>query len=55
MLDAERRAREAKTARLKAQRQFLEASAARLPPDPVSKEPQPPRRQKRVRKMIEVS
>ncbi|ESW89169.1 hypothetical protein NKI32_19030 [Mesorhizobium sp. M0761] len=53
LLEAERHAREAKTARLREQRQLLEASIAQTPPAPVAAK-QPPRQRKPTRKVIEV-
>ncbi|ESZ72123.1 hypothetical protein X727_06995 [Mesorhizobium sp. L103C119B0] len=53
LLEAERHAREAKTARLREQRQLLEASIARTPPAPAAVKP-PPRQRKPTRKVIEV-
>jgi hypothetical protein len=53
LLEAERHAREIKTARLREQRQLLEASTVRTPPAPLAVR-QPPRQKKRTRKVIEV-
>ncbi|MER9410080.1 hypothetical protein [Mesorhizobium sp. M0589] len=53
LLEAERHAREAKTARLREQRQLLEASIARTPPASAAVKP-PPRQRKPTRKVIEV-
>jgi hypothetical protein len=54
VLEAERKARDAKTERLRAQRQLMEASAPATPPGPVTKERQLPPRQKPARRIIEV-
>lgn len=53
VLEAERRAREAKTARLREQRQLLEASTVRTRPAAVAVA-KSPRLQKLARKVIEV-
>ncbi|MER9744332.1 hypothetical protein [Mesorhizobium sp. M0187] len=54
LLEAERHAREAKTARLREQRQLLEASIARTPPASSAAVKPPPRQRKPTRKVIEV-